>query len=75
MLREIKKRWCGVIMGTFIVFALIFGFTIYMIKKMGKSSDSGSYDSFSSYDHHSSHGCSSRDSGSDSSGCDSGGGD
>ena len=62
-------------MGTFIVFALIFGFTIYLIKKVGKSSDSGSYDSFSSYDHHSSHGCLSSDSGSDSGGCDSGGGD
>ncbi len=62
-------------MGTFIVFALIFGFTIYLIKKVGKSSDSGSYDSFSSYDHHSSHGCSSSDSGSDSGGCDGGGGD
>ncbi|MCR4532527.1 hypothetical protein [Acinetobacter venetianus] len=62
-------------MGTFIVFALIFGFTIYLIKKVGKSSDSGGYDSFSSYDHHSSHGYSSSDSGSDSSGCDSGGGD
>ena len=44
-------------------------------QKGGKSSDSGAYDSSSSYDHHSSHGCSSRDSGSDSSGCDSGGGD
>lgn len=62
-------------MIAFIVFALIFGFTIYMIKKVGKSSDSGAYDSSSSYDHHSSHSCSSRDSGSDSSGCDSGGGD
>ena len=62
-------------MIAFIVFALIFGFTIYIIKKVWKSSDSGSYDSFSSYDHHSSHGCSSRDSGTDYSGCDSGGGD
>lgn len=62
-------------MGTFVVFALIFGLIIYLIKKLGKSSDSGAYDSSSSYDHHSSHGCSSSDSGSDSSGCDGGGGD